>query len=175
MKIVAGEYGGRTLVMPKTRLTRPMSHKVRAALFDSLGPVTGLRVVDAYAGSGAVGMEALSRGAAQVDAVEAARASLQAIEINRQALGLDWGYSLHPVKVERWLADSPKPGYDLVLADPPYADVAPDILEQLGGLLKPGGRLALSHSSKESAPLLEGLTLGSTKTYGDSALSFYQK
>ncbi|HUD10788.1 MAG TPA: RsmD family RNA methyltransferase, partial [Candidatus Saccharimonadia bacterium] len=95
MKILAGENKGRPFQQPKTSSVRPLSEKVRAALFDVVGPVTGLTVLDAYAGSGAAGFEAASRGAVLVDAIESDNRVARVIQQNAGILGLDWGYILH--------------------------------------------------------------------------------
>lgn len=178
MKILAGELRGRPLAQPKTRATRPLSDKVRAALFDVIGNPTGLAVLDAYAGSGAAGFEALSRGAVLVDAIEANARVARTIQQNAADLGLDWGFVLHQVTVASWLASPaqtpPAPRYGLIIADPPYAQLDPDILDRLAAFLTPGGVLAVSHSSKLPSPELQSVALVKQKTYGDSALSFYK-
>jgi 16S rRNA (guanine966-N2)-methyltransferase len=174
MRIIAGELGGRTLVAPKTQATRPMTDKVRAALFDILGPVDGLTVLDAYAGSGALGFEALSRGAQQVVAIESARPALAAINQNRQSLGLEWGHILQASTVESWLARSPAQTFNVIMADPPYSQLKPDVIAKLGARLAAGGILVLSHSQQVPALTVEGLELMTTKLYGDSRLSFYK-
>ncbi len=182
MKILAGELRGRTFEQPKTQSVRPLSDKVRAAIFDVVGEPGGFVVLDAYAGSGAAGFEALSRGAAMVEAVEANPRVGRTIESNLQALGLHWGYILHVLKLETWLAlpgNQPGSGrpvqrYDLIIADPPYAQLDADILARLAEFLIPGGIMAVSHSSKLASPVLESVELVRHKVYGDTALSFYK-
>jgi 16S rRNA (guanine966-N2)-methyltransferase len=178
MKILSGELKGRPIDQPKTRAVRPLSEKVRAALFDVVGAPTGLTVLDAYAGSGAAGFEAASRGAVLVDAIEANARVARTIEANARALGLDWGYVLHQLTVETWLASPaqqpPQPRYGLIIADPPYAQLDADVLERLSRFLTPGGVLAVSHTSRLEPPDLVGLLLAQHKTYGDTALSFFQ-
>lgn len=178
MRILAGEWRGQTLAQPKTRAVRPMSEKLRAAIFDVLGPVDGLVVLDTYAGSGAAGLEALSRGAELVEAIEANGGVSRTIQANAKTLGADWGYILHQMTVETWLA-SPRQQpaaarYDLILADPPYQQLDGDVLGRLTHFLKPDGILVVSHSSKLASPVLESGELIQAKTYGDSALSFYR-
>lgn len=177
MKIIAGELGGRPFEQPKTRSVRPLSEKVRAALFDVIGPIDGLAVLDAYAGSGAAGFEAASRGAVLVDAVEANARVARTIQQSAQHLGLDWGYVLHQMTVETWLASPhqqpPARRYGLIIADPPYAQLDREIIQRLARYLAPGGILALSHSSRLT-PELDGLGRVQHKIYGDTALSFYR-
>ncbi len=178
MKVLSGSLHGRPFEQPKTRSVRPLSEKVRAALFDVIGPIQGLAVLDAYAGSGAAGFEAASRGAILVDAIEANARVARTIQQNARALGLDWGYILHTMTIETWLAsphqNPPTPRYGLIIADPPYNQLNPDIIERLAAFLTPGGVLALSRSSKIPPPVLKSIELAVAKTYGDTALSFYK-
>lgn len=177
MRILGGQLRGRPLEQPRSRAVRPLSGKVRAALFDVAGPPTGLTVLDAYAGSGAAGFEAASRGAALVEALEANAGAARTIQHNATALGLSFGYILHQLTVETWLAlpaqQPPSPRYDLIIADPPYAKLDPDVIGRLAAYLTSNGILALSQSSKLEPPVLESAELVKRKTYGDTALSFY--
>jgi 16S rRNA (guanine966-N2)-methyltransferase len=178
MKILAGTFGGRIIDQPPTRATRPLSEKVRAALYDVVGAPTGLVVLDAYAGSGAAGFEALSRGALMVEAIESNARVARTIQANAHALGLDATHILHAITVETWLASPaqqpPTPRYGLIVADPPYAKIEPDVIERLAAFLAPGGVLALSHASRLTPPHLANSELVKSKTYGDTALTFYK-
>jgi 16S rRNA (guanine966-N2)-methyltransferase len=181
VKILAGDLRGRPFDQPKTNAVRPLSDKVRAAIFDVVGAPEGFVVLDVYAGSGAAGFETLSRGAAMVEAIEGNPAVARVIERNARALGLDWGYVLHVLKLETWLAlpgnqvesGQPLTRYNLIIADPPYAKIDADLLRRLGQFLLPGGVLVVSRSSKLQAAGLPGLDLAKQKTYGDTALDFY--
>jgi 16S rRNA (guanine966-N2)-methyltransferase len=177
MRITAGIYRGQAITTPPGRTVRPMTDRTRAALFSIYGSVEGRVVLDAYAGSGAVGLEALSRGAAQVEAIEANRAAAQTIHQNMLKLKSGWGFLLSTMTVETWLARQPEltPRYDLIVADPPYERLQPDVLERLGQLLLPDGVLVVSHASRLGPPLLRGFELRQTRRYGDSSLSFYQR
>ena len=179
MRIIAGEYGGRTIEQPASRSVRPMSEKVRGALFDVLGDVSGLTVLDAYAGSGAAGFEAASRGAVLVEAIEANDRVARTIQANARSLGLDWGYILHQLTVESWLGSPAqqerRDRYGLIIADPPYAQLDDDVLERLAGFLMDDGVLVVSHGSKRPSPALDSVGLVQHKIYGDSALSFYKR
>lgn len=153
-----------------------MSEKVRAAVFDIAGSLNDAVVLDAYSGSGAVGLEALSRGALLVEAIEADRKTAKIIEQNTLSLGVGAQYQLWIMTVQSWLSTRDSrlsTVYDLVVADPPYAKLSSDELDQLGQLLKPTGYLIISHSSKIPAPGLESVIHHQTKIYGDSALSVY--
>jgi 16S rRNA (guanine966-N2)-methyltransferase len=136
VRVVAGSARGRRLVAPPGRATRPTSDRVREAVFASLesaGLVTGARVVDLFAGSGAMGIEALSRGAAHATFVESAPAALVAIRANLVATGLAARAEVVRADVLRWLGTAPAPGpFDLAFVDPPYAfDRWDELLDRL--------------------------------------------
>ena len=179
MKILAGQLRGRSFAQPPTRTVRPLSEKVRAAIFDVTGPPAGFTVLDVYAGSGAAGFEALSRGAVMVEAIESNPRVARIVHQNQTALGQDATYILHQMTAGAWLAapsqNPPTPRYQLIIADPPYAQLEPDILERLAAFLNPGGVLVISHSSKLPPPAIPSIDLAAHKTYGDSSLSFYKK
>jgi 16S rRNA (guanine966-N2)-methyltransferase len=177
VKILAGDYKGHPFAWPKTTSVRPLSEKVRAAIFDVIGPVGGLTILDAYAGSGAAGFEAASRGAVLVEAIEANERVAKLISQIAVTLGLDWGYMLYRMTVETWLASPAQlpatERYGVIIADPPYAKLDKEVLERLVPYLAPTGVLVLSHSSKLEPPALENAKLVQHKTYGDTSLSFY--
>lgn len=140
MRVVAGEARGRRLVAPTGRDTRPTTDRVRESVFGALGSldaVVDATVVDLFAGSGALGIEALSRGAAHCTFVEPDRAARAAVEANLAATGLGDRATVVPTTAQRWLArhgggTSTGPGLDLALLDPPYAfDGWHDLLTEL--------------------------------------------
>lgn len=145
MRIIAGQWRGRKLLAPPGLATRPTADRTRETLFNMLasriGSFEGLRVADLYAGSGALGFEALSRGAAHVTFVETDQAARKAIEANARALGADVTLSAH--SAERL---PPAPQFDLILADPPYSASAGTRVVQAvteADWLAPGGWLAI--------------------------------
>ncbi len=175
LRIVAGRLGGRRLVAPRDSDTRPTSERVREALFSILGPIEGA-VLDLYAGSGALGFEALSRGAQRVVFVENRKPALEALRENARALGVEASVTLLPRPVER----APVEGsFSLILADPPYALVesgqATRALASLlaAGALAPGGVLVLEHATRTSPPDFPGLSLRECRRYGDTSLSIH--
>ncbi|KAE8764411.1 16S rRNA (guanine(966)-N(2))-methyltransferase RsmD [Georgenia thermotolerans] len=153
-RIVAGSAGGRTLQVPRNG-TRPTSERVREALFsrlEHLGVVGGARVLDLYAGSGALGLEAASRGAARVTLVESAKAAAQLCRRNAGALGLGDRVDVVAAKVQTYLAGPPPAGAapaDLVLLDPPY-DVTEEDLAAVLALLAPAA--ARTEPAPDGAP-----------------------
>ncbi|MBV9120154.1 MAG: 16S rRNA (guanine(966)-N(2))-methyltransferase RsmD [Chloroflexi bacterium] len=177
MRVIGGTAKGLALKGPKTNKghIRPTSDKVREALFDILRDhVVHARVLDLYAGTGALAIEALSRGAESAALVEADREALALIQENLQRAGLN--AAVHRGRVEKKLpllgAD-----YDLVLADPPYADVTlVALLPQLAGHLAAGGVLVIEHASRASLPDVAGnATLWKRRRHGDTTLSIYRQ
>ncbi len=179
MRVIAGRLGGRRLVAPRGAATRPTADRVREALFSALGDVSGAAACDLYAGTGALGIEALSRGARRAVFVESARPALAALRENLAALDLHELAQVIPLPVERALDRLAGEGpFDLVFLDPPYAalpEAAAAAARLAGplGLLAAEGRLVLEHASRDAAPEIQGLTRAATRTYGDTAISLY--
>jgi 16S rRNA (guanine966-N2)-methyltransferase len=167
MRIVAGQFGGRRLVMPKDTRVRPTADRVREAWMSILGEeLSGARVLDLFAGSGALGLEALSRGAATATFVELNPPSLRALEQNVATLGLENLVTVHRGDAMRYAEKLPERAFDVVFADPPYTI---DHAARLVALFRknPFGRiLSVEHPSS--------LELGgdSTRRYGDTAITF---
>lgn len=169
-RIVAGTYGGRRLAVPP-RGTRPTSERVREAVFsrlEHLGAVADARVLDLYAGSGALGLEALSRGAASAVLVESDATAARVCRTNVRTLGLAGRAEVAQTTVERYLAGAGPA--DLVLADPPYAlDSLDDVLSALVGVLAPGGTVVVERATR-AAPLRwpDGLLPDDDRRYGET-------
>ena len=172
-RIVAGTAGGRRLRVPRSG-TRPTSERVREAVFSALGSRMDLvdaRVVDLYAGSGALGLEALSRGAAHALFVESDRAALAVLRANIAELGLA-GAVVRGERVAVALTGDPGEHYDLVFSDPPYAldemAVAAD-LAGVGRWLRPGGLVVLERSARGPVTVWpERVALLSVRSYGET-------
>lgn len=180
MRITAGGERGRRLLAPPRRGLRPTSERVREALFSILqGRIEGARLLDLYAGTGAVGLEALSRGAAHVDFVEVNRQALRVLRGNLARCGVTDGASVHPVRVETlcrsWTsAMSP---VDVVFADPPYGDSSwREVLAAFAprAPLGSGGVVVLEHATREPVPKQVG-RLGQLRQYryGDTMLTLF--
>jgi 16S rRNA (guanine966-N2)-methyltransferase len=177
VRIIAGKFRGRQLSCPP-EVTRPTLDRVREALFSILGDLSGQCVVDLYAGSGALGLEALSRGARHVTLVEADRRAAQVIRKNFASWGASDQLRVLETTVEhsRSALAAIKP-IDLVLADPPWAiaqEAALNVARAVKGALASDARVVLGHASKERLSLGEdsGLVVVDCRTWGDSALSF---
>ncbi len=179
MRVIAGRAKGHRLAGPRTGATRPTSDLVRGAIFSALESMGAelTRVLDLYAGSGALGIEALSRGARWCDFVEKDGRACASIRENLTKTRFDGQAKVHCVAVERAASRLEGP-YTLVLADPPYAHAGAEALERLAqsGLVAVGKTvLVLEHGSREEAPeRLGGLSQVKALRHGDSAVSIYR-
>lgn len=180
-RIIGGTAGGRRLETPRGDATRPTSDRVREALFSSIeswaGTVSGLRVLDLYAGSGALGLEAWSRGAVHVTSVEHDRATAALIRRNADVLGAR-GVEVVTGSVPTVLARGTSQGYDVVFSDPPYplseAEVATDlVLLADHGWLAPDALVVLERGKRSKAPQWPlGIEPGRTKKYGETVVHY---
>lgn len=176
MRVIAGSLGGRVFDSPGTHRTHPMSDRVRGALFNVLGELDGLTVLDAFAGSGALGFEAISRGADHVVCIESDRLAQQAIIRNIQSLNLTKRVSLIKATANAWLGTNPDTQFDIVLCDPPYDNLQLSLVSRLAARTSVGGILVLSVPSNSAIALSsEQFELLTTKDYGDAQLVFYRR
>jgi 16S rRNA (guanine966-N2)-methyltransferase len=170
VRIVAGRWRGRRLVAPAGRAVRPTTDRVREAWMSIVHPLlSDARVLDLFAGSGALGLEAVSRGAAHADLVEIATPSLRAIAENVGSLDADEVVRVHRVDAVRFAEGLEAHAYDVAFADPPYdLGLAAKVAERW--LVVPfAGVLGIEHRSSEAMP--EG---GERRRYGDTAITFYR-
>jgi 16S rRNA (guanine966-N2)-methyltransferase len=175
VRVVAGRFGGRTLVAPRGQATRPTSDRVREALFSILGDlVVGARVLDLFAGSGALGIEALSRGASEVDLVDSSTAAVSAIRRNLEALSAEAVVRRQDALafLERARRDARQ--YDLVFLDPPYrraSALGRELSAALAPVLAPDARVVAE--SDRRAPLELDLELLDERRYGDTLIRIH--
>jgi 16S rRNA (guanine966-N2)-methyltransferase len=177
-RVIAGRFGGRVLKTPRGLVTRPTGARVRGALFNVLGDLAGARVLDLYAGSGALGLEALSRGATHLVLVEEDRAALACVETNVATLGVAASAHVLAGRLPRAIATVASYGpFDLVLCDPPWADVdkACGALAEVAAksCLAADARVVLEHAAKQEDPVVAGLVLRDRRAWGDTAVSFF--
>lgn len=175
-RVVAGTLGGRRLTVPVGRGTRPTAERVREGLFSTLeslcGPLAGLAFLDLYAGSGAVGIEAVSRGAGHVMCVERDARALDVLKANLRALDVG-AVEVSSASVERLLRDKPSEPFDVVYVDPPYADPVDEVLALLdkNGWLAPAAVVVVERATRASPPEWPpGLVLDRSRRYGDTTL-----
>jgi 16S rRNA (guanine966-N2)-methyltransferase len=176
MRVIAGSARGLPLVAPRGSSTRPITDRVKETLFAILGDrVPGARVLDLYAGSGAIGIEALSRGADAVDFVERGREALTALRSNLERTRLGDAARVHPVDVDAYLARGDGGPWDLVIADPPYearAIVTP--LQLAAERLAPNGALVLKHFWRVEPPEIERASVVRRRRFGETMLTFWE-
>jgi 16S rRNA (guanine966-N2)-methyltransferase len=172
-RIIGGAAGGRRLAMPKGRGTRPTSDRVREGLFSSLGgDLTGRAFLDLYAGSGAIGLEAASRGASPVVLVEREASALAAARANVTSLGLTQ-VQVRSEAAARFLAASAVLSFDIVFLDPPYSDPVDDVLAQIveGGWVTADGIVVVERATRDGEPRWPvGVVTDRSRRYGDSTL-----
>jgi 16S rRNA (guanine(966)-N(2))-methyltransferase RsmD len=174
MRVIAGTARGVPLTAPRGRATRPITDRVKETLFAILGDrVPDARVADLYAGSGAIGIEALSRGALSVDFVERDRAALEVLRANLARTRLADAATIHAADVERHLASAPDAAWDLAILDPPYetrAMVAP--LRALVPRLAPGATVVIKHFWRTEVPDVNRLAVERQRRFGETMLTF---
>lgn len=174
MRIISGRLKGRIFDAPRGRRTHPMSEKVRGALFNALGDIEGLSVLDAYAGSGALSFEAISRGAAKVTAIDNSKDATDIISSNSQKLGIESRVQVIRTNIAGWMRTATNLQFNVVLADPPYGAVNPQHINKLASKLKNDGVLVLSLPPNERTDdLLPNMKLVNCKSHGDASLYFY--
>jgi 16S rRNA (guanine966-N2)-methyltransferase len=172
VRVVAGAYRGRRIEAPQGRATRPTSDRVREALFSILGPIEGVRVLDLFAGSGALGIEALSRGADEAVFVDSDARAVAAVRRNLDALGAD--AAVYRRDAFAWLGGA-SGAFDLVFADPPYSS-ASRTAGRLSELLPPlltDISLTVTESDKRD-PLLLAMPLIDERIYGDTRIAIHR-
>jgi 16S rRNA (guanine966-N2)-methyltransferase len=182
MRVIAGTLKGRRLKAPSWDGLRPTSDKLRETVFNILAPrIAGARVLDGYAGTGAVGIEALSRGAVSVTFVESDRRAETLIAENLAHCGVADGYAIIRATVARAIdqldaaAFGPYELFDIIWFDPPYDEQPDAVIDAAAVLMAPGGLLVLEHARRRPAPDSTGrLRRIRQVTSGDSMLSFYE-
>jgi pantetheine-phosphate adenylyltransferase len=185
MRVIAGRFGGRQLPAAVANTTRPTSDRVREAigsLLEARGAFAGARVLDLFAGTGALGIEALSRGATSLVAIDRDQRALRGVEQNLRALGaqgeaqaLRVDLLQRPARVLERLSRLREGNFSLILVDPPYAELPKlgPLLEQLAAseLCSPQVLFMVEHAQKSALPELRGLTVTGSYAYGDTALT----
>jgi len=176
MRVIAGVARGLPLVAPRDRGTRPITDRVKETLFGILGErVPGARVLDLYAGSGAIGIEALSRGATHATFVERAPSALAAIRTNLERTRLGAAARIEPRDVGAFLRDAPDGPWELVFLDPPYelhAIVAP--LRAVVPHLAAGATIVVKHFWRTEPPEVAGLEAVRQRRFGETMLTFWE-
>lgn len=175
VRIIAGEFGGRMIEGSGTDRTHPMSERIRNALFNKINDeLEGAVVLDVFAGSGAIGLEALSRGASHVTFVEKDHVAAKIITNNIAKLDVQGRTGLVKSPVSSW-AEATDGLFDIIFADPPYHDPQLSTVAKLFKLLKPNGLMVLSYPGKGERPTETGVVVVDNRSYGNAALAFYRR
>ncbi len=176
IRIISGKFGGRTIKAPEGKITHPMGERVRGSLFNIIGTeLEQAEVLDIFAGTGAIGLEALSRGAAHVTFVERDKITNRILADNIHTLGVDNSTTSFKMGVSTWIDQNSDKSYDIIFADPPYNDPQLSTVSRLGSLLKPNGLMVLSYAGRGDMPTVNGVVVVDNRSYGTAALTFYRK
>ncbi|MES2875888.1 MAG: 16S rRNA (guanine(966)-N(2))-methyltransferase RsmD [Patescibacteria group bacterium] len=171
VRVIAGKYGGRTIAAPGRRSTHAMSQRIRNAVFNSLaGRVAEASVLDAFAGSGGVGIEALSRGAKKCLFIERDHVAARIIQKNLDLLGADEDGRVISTTVSNWLSTADPQLFDLIFADPPYHDTQLNTVLRLVDLLTSEGRMIISLPYDQELPAVKGVVVVDERIYGNAKL-----
>ena len=175
VRLITGKFGGRILEGSGTTRTHPMGERIRGSLFNIIGDeIKDAKVLDAFAGSGALGLEAVSRGAVSATFIERDRAAQNVITKNIATLGVEADAKLVKASVASWL-ETTEEQFDIVFADPPYHDLQLSTAMKLIKVLKPNGLMVLSYTGRGEVPTDLGVVVVDNRKYGDAVLAFYRK
>ena len=180
MRVIGGRFGGRRLRVPQGPGTRPAAGRVRESVFSTLGAtVVGSRVLDLYAGSGSLGIEALSRGAGSAVFVENSRPALGALRFNVRMVGLGGAVRVVSRSVEQFVArHHQRPGFDIVFADPPWditSEKLAGILSTVTPRMNSGAVAVVTRRAGDSVPAVDGLQVADRRRHGDAEIIRYVK
>ncbi len=176
IRIISGRFGGRQIEAPDNSRTHPMSERIRNALFNSLGStVQDAEILDVFAGTGAVGLEALSRGAKSATFVERDRIAQKILARNIELVGATNQSVIVRASLSNWLQTVEHKQYDIIFADPPYHDTQFSTVSELFALLKPHGYMVLSHPGRGELPTKTGVVVVDNRSYGNAVLTFYRR
>jgi len=177
IRIIAGEFGGRWISADVGRGTHPMGDRIRSAVFsmlESRGVLAGARVLDAFAGTGALGLEALSRGAVSATFLENDRTAANIIDVNITTLAVQDQSKLIRTGVENWMKTTENDKFDIIFADPPYHNPQFSTVFKLIKYLQPHGILVLSYLERGTLPNLNGVVVVDKRIYGEAAIALFR-
>jgi 16S rRNA (guanine966-N2)-methyltransferase len=176
VRIISGTFGGRKIEAPDNSRTHPMGERVRNAMFNTIGAeLQGATVVDAFAGTGALGLEAISRGAVHATFIERDRIAQRILAKNITSLNIETQATLIRTAVHNWVQTVQGQEFAIIFADPPYDDVQFSTAQELLGLLKPGGLMILSHPGRGEELTKAGVVVVDNRSYGNAFLTFYRR
>ena len=173
MRIISGKYGSRIIRTPRGFATHPMSERMRSAMFNSLGDLTDKCVWDAFAGSGSVAIEAVSRGAKEAIATDSDRKAYAVLKANVEKLN---AHNVKAVKAScrAWSKNNVDKKFDIIFCDPPYNNLQLSTVFALTSHLNENGLMVLSYPGREQIPEASGVVVVDNRNYGDGALAYYR-
>lgn len=177
VRLISGKFGGRRIITPSSDKTHPMSGRVRSALFNILGDsVKDARVLDAFAGSGSLGLEAISRGAKSVTFIERDGRAIKALTDNIAGLRVNKETAVIKTSIDNWLRTSSNIEFDLIFADPPYYDPQFSTVQKLFSVLHIGALMVLSHPGRGEPPISTNeVVVVDNRSYAGANLTFYRR
>jgi len=176
LRIISGRFGGRVIQAPDGQLTHPMGERIRGSLFNIISSeLENAEVLDVFAGSGSIGLEALSRGAKSATFIERDRVASKILAENINALGVKSITTAVQVGARTWIDKHLDKSYDIIFADPPYNELQLSTVAGLVSLLKPNGLMVLSYPGRGELPTVQGVVVVDNRSYGTAALTFYRK
>ncbi|HYF97213.1 MAG TPA: RsmD family RNA methyltransferase [Patescibacteria group bacterium] len=175
MRIVAGSLGGRNFDSPKGHRTHPMSEKARGGLFATLGDIAELTVLDAFAGSGAISFEAISRGAKHVISIDIDSSAVNIIKNNVKELRVTDKVKAIKANASGWSDNNPDKRFDIIVCDPPFDQIKITLLQKLSQHLNDEGVFVVNIPGSLEPFDLKALKIVKNKKYGDAQLVFYKK
>lgn len=174
MRVIAGALGGRIFDAPKGHKTHPMSERARGGLFNKLGNITSMRLLDPFAGSGAISIEAVSRGVREAIAIEKDLKAYTVLRRNCETLNVSDRIRSIRANCRSWSENNPRELFDLIICDPPYQNIQLSTVTFMLKHLNHNGLMVLSHTGRGEAPTVNGVVVVDKRLYGDAALSFYR-
>lgn len=176
LRIISGKFGGRIIQAPDGKVTHPMSERVRGSLFNIIGnKIKDAEILDAFAGTGSLGFESLSRGAQSVTFIERDRIASRILIENIKTLNVNPAVIVVRIGVSTWINKNQDKLFDIIFADPPFNDLQLSTIIRLCSLLKPNGLMVLSYPGTGEVPSADGFVVVDNRSYGNAALAFYRK
>lgn len=176
LRIVSGIFGSRKIDTPDSERTHPMGDRIRSALFNKIAEeLPGATVLDAFAGSGSLGIEAISRGAAHATFIERDRMAQKVIIKNIALLGIEDQTKLVRTSVASWIEAAGDQQFDIIFVDPPYDDTQFSTVVKLMDLLKPGALMVLSQPGRSESLTRPGVVVVDNRSYGNATLTYYRR
>lgn len=176
VRIISGKFGGRIIQSPNSQTTHPMSERIRGSMFNIIGSeIKGAEVLDAFAGTGCIGLESISRGANTVTFIERDRQAFSALRNNIDNLEAGESCQSFQIGLNTWIGKNIDKKFDIIFADPPYNDMQLSTALKLPAMLNINGLMVLSYLGSGEVPAVDGFVVVDSRNYGNAALAFYRR